>query len=184
MRYGTRFSADLIYGSGLRSGFANTDHMPPYAQVNAGISHEYEIPGWNPVTLRFDVVNVFDTSYVLKNGTGIGVFANAYGPRIGYYFGLAQKFGPGASMKKKSSPAVPRVFNYPHSPLWTWAGFYVGGNFGYGISRFNTDLLYGDGFGNALAATGFSSSTSAPWAAPRSATTGSTACGSRASKPT
>jgi hypothetical protein len=24
------------------------------------------------------------------------------GPRIGYYFGLAQKFGPGASIKKKS----------------------------------------------------------------------------------
>src|SRR3974390_286467 len=78
------------------------------------------------------------------------------GPRIGYYFGLAQKFGPGASMKKKSSSVVPRIFNYPHSPLWTWAGFYVGGNFGYGTSRFNTDLLYGDGFGNALAATGFS----------------------------
>jgi len=59
-------------------------------------------------------------------------------------------------MKKKSNSAVPRIFNYPHSPLWTWAGFYVGGNFGYGTSRFNTDLLYGDGFGNALAATGFS----------------------------
>jgi opacity protein-like surface antigen/outer membrane receptor protein involved in Fe transport len=154
--YGTRFSADLIYGSGLRSGFANTDHVAPYAQVNAGISHEYEIPGWNPVTLRFDVVNVFDTSYVLKNGTGIGVFANAYGPRIGYYFGLAQKFGPGASVKKKSSSAVPRIFNYPRSPVWTWAGFYVGGNFGYGTSRFSTNLLYADGFGNSLAGTGFS----------------------------
>jgi hypothetical protein len=38
---GTRFSADLIYGSGLRAGFANTDHMPPYAQVNTGISREF-----------------------------------------------------------------------------------------------------------------------------------------------
>ncbi len=56
--YGTRFSADLIYGSGLRSGFANTDHLPSYAQVNTGMSHEFDIPGWKPVTLRFDVVNV------------------------------------------------------------------------------------------------------------------------------
>src|SRR5208337_4258465 len=108
----------------LRSGFANTDHLPSYAQVNTGISHEYDIPGWNPVTLRFDVVNVFDTSYVIKNGTGIGVFANAYGPRIGYYFGFAQKFGPGASIKKKSRAAVPRIFRHPS--IWTWAGFYIG----------------------------------------------------------
>ena len=43
-----------------------------------------------PVTLRFDVINVFDTSYVIRNGTGIGVFANQYGPRRGYYVGLAQ----------------------------------------------------------------------------------------------
>jgi opacity protein-like surface antigen len=154
--YGTRFSADLIYGSGLRSGFANTDHVPPYAQVNAGTSHEYDIPGWNPVTLRFNVVNVFDTSYVLKNGTGIGVFANAYGPRIGYYFGLAQKFGPGASAKKKTSAGVPRIFSYPHSPVWTWAGFYMGGNFGYSASRFNTDTRYVDGLGNLLSASGSS----------------------------
>jgi opacity protein-like surface antigen len=152
--YGTRFSADLIYGSGLRSGFANTDHLPPYAQVNAGISHEYEIPGWSPITLRFDVVNVFDTSYVIKNGTGIGVFANAYGPRIGYYFGLAQKFGPGASIKKKSRAAVPRIFQHPS--IWTWAGFYIGGNVGYSASRFNTDTLYQDGSGDALSSSGIS----------------------------
>src|ERR1700716_1008321 len=34
---GTRFSASMIYGSGLRSGFANTDHLPSYTQVNAGV---------------------------------------------------------------------------------------------------------------------------------------------------
>ena len=33
---GTRFSASMIYGSGLRSGFANTDHLPSYTQVNLG----------------------------------------------------------------------------------------------------------------------------------------------------
>jgi opacity protein-like surface antigen/outer membrane receptor protein involved in Fe transport len=150
--YGTRFSADLIYGSGLRSGFANTDHLPSYAQVNAGLSHEYDIPGWAPVTLRFNVVNVFDTSYILTNGTGIGVFASAYGPRRGYYFGLAQKFGPGANIKKPVPLSRWRRYAGP----WTWAGFYIGGNAGYGASRFNTDMLLSDGVGNPLSAASFS----------------------------
>src|SRR5262249_5317923 len=102
---GTRFSTDVIYGSGLRAGFANTDHTPPYAQVNLGMSRDFYIPGWNPITARFDVVNVTDTSYVLRTGSGIGVFAPQYGPRRGYYFGLAQKFGPGANKPPSPPPA-------------------------------------------------------------------------------
>jgi hypothetical protein len=49
---GTLFSVDMIYGSGFRSGDANTDHLPAYTQVNAGISHEFV--GWNmkPLTVR------------------------------------------------------------------------------------------------------------------------------------
>jgi outer membrane receptor protein involved in Fe transport len=35
---GTRFSADMIYGSGLRAGFANTQSMAPYAQFNVGVT--------------------------------------------------------------------------------------------------------------------------------------------------
>ncbi len=34
---GTRFSADLIFGSGLRDGFANLTTVPAYAQVNVGL---------------------------------------------------------------------------------------------------------------------------------------------------
>ena len=37
---GTRFSADMIYGSGLRSGDFNLDHVAPYGQVNVGMSRE------------------------------------------------------------------------------------------------------------------------------------------------
>jgi opacity protein-like surface antigen/outer membrane receptor protein involved in Fe transport len=140
--YGTRLSADLIYGSGLRSGFENTDHNAPYAQVNTGISHEYFIPGWNPITLRFDIINLFDVSYAIRNGTGVGVFAPQYGPRRGFYFGLAQKFGPGAN--KPATPAP--VYTWLASPyaVWTWTGFYLGGNFGYSISRFGNDTTYSD----------------------------------------
>jgi outer membrane receptor protein involved in Fe transport len=88
---GTRVSADMIYGSGLRSGDANIDHEPPYAQFNTGISHEFTQPDGKPVTVRFDVVNLFDTIYQLRSGTGIGVFAPQYGPRRGYFLGVSKK---------------------------------------------------------------------------------------------
>ena len=88
---GTRFSASMVYGSGLRSGFANTDHVAPYATANIGISHEIKQPDGKPVTVRFDVVNVFDTIYELRDGSGIGVFAPQYGERRGYFVGISKK---------------------------------------------------------------------------------------------
>jgi outer membrane receptor protein involved in Fe transport len=89
---GTRFSASMIYGSGLRSGFANTDHLPSYTQVNAGVSREFLFPGWTkPTTLRFDVVNLFDKIYEIRDGSGIGVFAPQFGPRRGFFVGVSQK---------------------------------------------------------------------------------------------
>ena len=89
---GTRFSASMIYGSGLRSGFANTDHLPSYTQVNVGVSHDFNIVASNkPTTVRFDVVNLFDKIYEIRNGTGIGVFAPQFGPRRGFFVGVSQK---------------------------------------------------------------------------------------------
>jgi outer membrane receptor protein involved in Fe transport len=89
---GTRFSASMIYGSGLRSGFANTDHVPSYTQVNLGVSHDFNIVAPNkPTTVRFDVVNLFDKIYEIRNGSGIGVFAPQFGPRRGFYIGFTQK---------------------------------------------------------------------------------------------
>jgi len=89
---GTRFSASMIYGSGLRSGFANTDHLPSYTQVNAGVSREFLFPGWTkPTTVRFDVVNLFDKIYEIRDGSGIGVFAPQFGPRRGFFAGISQK---------------------------------------------------------------------------------------------
>ncbi|WP_245321818.1 TonB-dependent receptor [Bradyrhizobium sp. LTSPM299] len=89
---GTRFSASMIYGSGLRAGFANTDHLPGYTQVNLGLSHDFNIVAPNkPTTIRFDVVNLFDSIYQIRDGSGIGVFAPQYGPRRGFYVGISQK---------------------------------------------------------------------------------------------
>jgi outer membrane receptor protein involved in Fe transport len=88
---GTRFSSDMIYGSGLRTGDANIASEAPYAQFNTGISHEFVPPDGKPLTVRFDVVNIFDTIYQIRSGTGIGVFAPQYGPRRGYFVGLTKK---------------------------------------------------------------------------------------------
>jgi hypothetical protein len=90
---GTRLSADMIYGSGLRQGDANTESLSPYSQFNVGVAREFFLPGdTKPVTLRFDVVNLFDTIYQIRSGSGIGVFAPQFGPRRGYYAGITKKF--------------------------------------------------------------------------------------------
>jgi outer membrane receptor protein involved in Fe transport len=98
-RYGdTTVTADMIYGSGLRAGslndgfVPNTLHATPYAVINTGVAHDFH---WSsdakPITVRFDVVNLFDQIYELRDGSGIGVFAPQYGARRGYYMGLSQK---------------------------------------------------------------------------------------------
>jgi outer membrane receptor protein involved in Fe transport len=89
---GTKISADMIYGSGLRNGDANIGTVAPYSQFNAGIARDFLLPGdTKPLTVRFDVVNLFDTVYEIRDGSGIGVFAPQYGPRRGYYVGISRK---------------------------------------------------------------------------------------------
>jgi outer membrane receptor protein involved in Fe transport len=48
-------------------------------------------PGSKPITLRFDIVNLFDKIYELRDGSGIGVFAPQFGARRGFYAGISQK---------------------------------------------------------------------------------------------
>jgi outer membrane receptor protein involved in Fe transport len=88
----TVFSASLKYGSGLPTGFANSSFNQPYTTVNLGIAREIlTSPGAKPLTVRFDVVNIFDKIYALRDGDGIGVFAPQFGARRGYFVGLSQK---------------------------------------------------------------------------------------------
>jgi outer membrane receptor protein involved in Fe transport len=89
---GTTLSADMIYGSGLRSGDANISSVPAYTQVNLGIKREFLLPNDpKPMTVRFDVVNLFDTVYEIRDGSGIGVFAPQFGPRRGFFLGVSKK---------------------------------------------------------------------------------------------
>ena len=98
--HGTRVSGDLLIGSGLRadetlpdgSSIPNGAHLPYYRQVNMGVSHDFTDDGIKGLTLRFDVINVFDQIYQIRNGTGVGVGAPQYGPRRGFYGGVAWAF--------------------------------------------------------------------------------------------
>ncbi len=88
----TTFSTDVIYGSGLRDGFANTGTVAPHAVVNLGIAQEFKLVPAKPTTLRFTVVNVADHPYDIRDGSGIGVFQAQYGERRGFFVGLNQRF--------------------------------------------------------------------------------------------
>ena len=60
--------------------------------MNAGMAKEIK---WasdaKPITLCFDVVNLFDKIYELRDGSGIGVFAPQFGARRGFFAGVSQK---------------------------------------------------------------------------------------------
>lgn len=97
---GTRFSADMIFGTGLRTDLVlpdgsvipNGDHTPSYTQINLGASHAFQLAGRGPLTVRFDVINVADKVYAIRDGSGIGVFAPQFGQRRGFFGGLAWQF--------------------------------------------------------------------------------------------
>ena len=89
---GTRTYADMLYGSGLRDGFANTSELPAYVTFNTGIEHQFKIPGLRAFKARFDIVNLFDKVYEIRDGSGIGVFAPQFGARRGFYGGISYEF--------------------------------------------------------------------------------------------
>jgi hypothetical protein len=86
-------SVDGIYGSGLAAGPLNEQNSPAYTQFNAALAWSFD-PWHNqePLTLRLIAVNLFDTSYLLRSGDGVGEFAPQYGPRRGLFAELTQQF--------------------------------------------------------------------------------------------
>jgi len=104
----TRFSADVLEGSGLRADLTlpagmetpygsntvpNGEHLPYYTQVNGGLSHVFTIAGAGTLTARFDIINLLDKGYEIRNGTGVGVGAPQFGPRRGFFIGLSKSLG-------------------------------------------------------------------------------------------
>jgi len=85
---GFMFTVDSNYESGLRRGFANTGNMLPYFTANLGLTKRFELPSMGPFEARLAVINLFDHTYQIRNGTGIGVFAAQYGERRSIFGGL------------------------------------------------------------------------------------------------
>ena len=64
--------------------------MPYYTQINLGVTHIFHFTESSTLTARFDIINVLDKDYQIRNGTGVGVGAPQYGPRRGLFFGVSK----------------------------------------------------------------------------------------------
>ena len=89
-------SLDFIYGSGLRA--ADPDGIVPnggtqqsYIQVNLGLAQAIGSEE-HGLTVRFDVINLLDKSYLLHDGSGVGRGQPEYAARRGFFFGLRKSF--------------------------------------------------------------------------------------------
>jgi outer membrane receptor protein involved in Fe transport len=98
--WATRLSTDLIVGTGLRANLVLPDgssipnglSLPTYAVVNLSAAQKIPVKGTRGATVRLDVLNLFDTSYQIRTGTGVGVGAPQFGQRRTFLVTLAQKF--------------------------------------------------------------------------------------------
>ena len=88
----TTVGGDVLYGSGLRRGFANTEHLPSFVQVNASVARTFKLDGLGKFDVRLSALNLFDRSYQLRDGSGIGVGAPQYAPRRTIYVALSKPF--------------------------------------------------------------------------------------------
>ncbi len=92
-------TVDFIYASGLRTDdpngiVPNGGELPHYWVFNAGISQNFSGPGvLKGVSIRADVLNLFDNRYQIRSGTGVGVGAPQWGQRRGVFIGVSKKFG-------------------------------------------------------------------------------------------
>jgi len=60
--------------------------------LNLSAAQQIPIKGTRGAQLRLDVLNVLDTTYQLRDGTGVGVGAPQYGMRRAFLVTLNQKF--------------------------------------------------------------------------------------------
>jgi outer membrane receptor protein involved in Fe transport len=92
----TKVAVSGIYGSGLRAtgsdGVPNGVSLPSYTVVNLALQQHVELPHAGGLELRFDVVNLFDKTYEIRDGTGVGVGAPQWGARRGVFGGVTKTF--------------------------------------------------------------------------------------------
>ncbi len=79
------FSADALYSSGLRGGFADLESLPHVVQVDLSGRRSFQVTSIGEVTNRITILNIFDRTNLIRPAEGIGIFQAAYGPRITVY---------------------------------------------------------------------------------------------------
>jgi len=93
-----RLSATMVYGSGLRADGAtpNGASVPQYATFNLSLVQSFKdlfhVQFLKQTQVRLDVTNLFDKTYLLRDGSGIGVGAPQYGLRRTILTGIDQRF--------------------------------------------------------------------------------------------
>ncbi|AHJ63170.2 TonB dependent receptor [Granulibacter bethesdensis] len=89
-----RMSGTMLFGSGLRSDGAvpNGSALPPYGTFNFSAVQTLDLGFGKSTQIRLDVINLFDSTYMLRDGTGVGVGAPQYGLRRTILAGLTQRF--------------------------------------------------------------------------------------------
>ncbi len=87
---------DLVYGSGLRRTPAgappNSATVRSHETLNLSLTHDWAGTPIGRVEGRIAVINVFDQSYLIRDGTGVGVGAPQYGMRRALFVGLSTSF--------------------------------------------------------------------------------------------
>jgi outer membrane receptor protein involved in Fe transport len=100
--WGFSLMVDGIWGNGYHYGFANLKTQLPYIQVNAAIARNLAVPKLADIEGRLSVVNLFDHVYLIRQGSGIGVFSPQYGPRRALYFTLTVPLGAARTANQTS----------------------------------------------------------------------------------
>ncbi len=89
---GLALHTDLLFGSGFFGGFANSQALPSHYTLNLGAAYTFVWSARASLSLRFDVINATDQSYLLHDA-GIGATVDQYSERRGFFGGMTYRFG-------------------------------------------------------------------------------------------
>lgn len=91
-----RLSGDFLMGSGLRNtpdgGAPNAGTVPGSFTINTNLTRTWKNSPIGDIEGRIALLNLLDRSYLLRDGTGIGVGAPQYGARRTLFVGISTSF--------------------------------------------------------------------------------------------
>ena len=86
---GSTVSTLVNYGSGLRTGPQNNEHVPDHVRVDLTLAHQFAAAPGKP-TIALDVVNLFDAHYAYRIANGFN--GSHWAPERSVYLRLAAGF--------------------------------------------------------------------------------------------